>query len=584
MSGSRPDRPRRRAEALSRPAVFAVLLSVSGLLVSVWFAKRGMPANDEGALLTAAAKILQGGVFYRDIDSYPFPGAAYLLALGMRLFGEHLSVARGLAAGIYCCAILSLYLASLSLLDRRRAALFGLSLLSFKFLAWPAFTAYMYSDLSFAFGCAAIALLLGRDHRGASWRLALAGACVGVSLASKQNLGIYLAAAAFALLAFPEWLLRAPPRRPRERWSAVLAFGLGLALPLIPMLAYFALQGLLWEMLRSGLVRPFTGYFPTSQIAFAEPLKWWELGRLQGMDGFAYFVGPYWSMLTRDQLPGAGWYPVYWTVGEIFTRALYTSIPVAFVAAVWGWLRAIRRGSVSARDRARFALAVLGFAVLLSAFPRADFFHVASVYPVVLLLLFALRQPAVGETRRSPASARGFRIEAGAVTLLLAVTGALCAVQHSRAIYRLELARADLYVSEPETWIESVVKFIQDEVASDETIFVYGNEAHYYFLADRFYSWPFSQLYPGQTGGDGGETLSELLDREPPKLVVGGLLSWPGLPAIPSYTPVLAAYVREHYQVEERVFRRYPPRAGGAPPGWMVAVLRPRAVESAAPE
>jgi hypothetical protein len=294
------------------------------------------------------------------------------------------------------------------------------------------------------------------------------------------------------------------------------------------------------------------------------------------MDGFAYFVGPYWSMLTREQLPGLGWYPVYWTAGEIFTRCLYTSIPLILIAAVWGWLRAVRQGSVSARDRARFALTVLGLAVLLSAFPRADFFHIASVYPVLLLLLFSLRQPTLGEAPGPSTSARGLRMEAGAVALLLAVTGTLCAVHHSRAIYRLELARADLYVSAAETWIESVVRFIGDEVAADEKIFVYGNEAHYYFLSDRFHPWPFSQLYPGQTGDDGGEALSQLLDREPPKLVVGGLLSWPGLPPIPSYTPVLAAYLREHYRVDERVFQRYPPKAGGAPPAWMVAVLRPR--------
>jgi hypothetical protein len=335
----------------------------------------------------------------------------------------------------------------------------------------------------------------------------------------------------------------------------------------------------LWELIQSGLLRPFTGYFPTSRIAFSDPLKWWELGRLQGMDGFAYFVGPYWSMLTREQLPGLGWYPVYWTAGEIFTRCLYTSIPLILIAAVWGWLRAVRQGSVSARDRARFALTVLGLAVLLSAFPRADFFHIASVYPVLLLLLFSLRQPTLGETPGPSPSARGLRMEAGAVALLLAVTGTLCAVHHSRAIYRLELARADLYVSAAETWIESVVRFIGDEVAADEKIFVYGNEAHYYFLSDRFHPWPFSQLYPGQTGDDGGEALSQLLDREPPKLVVGGLLSWPGLPPIPSYTPVLAAYLREHYRVDERVFQRYPPSAGGAPPAWMVAVLRPRGTD-----
>ena len=41
--------------------------------MSAIFAGYRLGGNDEGALLTAAGKILRGGVFYRDIDAYPFP-------------------------------------------------------------------------------------------------------------------------------------------------------------------------------------------------------------------------------------------------------------------------------------------------------------------------------------------------------------------------------------------------------------------------------------------------------------------------------------------------------------------------------
>ena len=147
---------RRLAEGLLRPGVFAPVLLALGALVSLWFANRELPTPDEGGVLTNAARILRGAVFYRDLDGYPFPGAPYLLALWMRLFGEHLSVARGLAALLYCGMLASLYFASLRVLDRPRAALFGLSLLSLKLLGWPAFTSYLYSDVSFTFACFAI--------------------------------------------------------------------------------------------------------------------------------------------------------------------------------------------------------------------------------------------------------------------------------------------------------------------------------------------------------------------------------------------------------------------------------------------
>ncbi|HEM45461.1 MAG TPA: hypothetical protein ENO23_00280, partial [Alphaproteobacteria bacterium] len=72
-----------RGEAWIAPSRFAPLLLVAAALLSYLYADRDLPFADEGATLTAAARILRGDVFYRDIDAYPFPGAAYLLAGAM---------------------------------------------------------------------------------------------------------------------------------------------------------------------------------------------------------------------------------------------------------------------------------------------------------------------------------------------------------------------------------------------------------------------------------------------------------------------------------------------------------------------
>jgi hypothetical protein len=344
-------------DRLCRPALFAPLLATLGLLISLWFMNRGLPPNDEGALLTNAAKILQGGVFYRDIDAYPFPAAPYLLALAMRVFGEHLSVARGLAVVHFEVALLALYAASLRLLDRPRAALFGLSLLVFKFAAWPAFTAYTYSDLSFAGACvAAVALLAHLDGRGRA-RLALAGVAVAISIAAKQNLGLPLGGAIAAVLLVPG-IAAGAARDLADRLRDAGALAAGAAAVLLPALAYFASQGLAGRMLESGLWRPFTGYLPTSAISFLEPLAWWEWGALRGMPAFPYFPGAYWSMLSRDVLPGAALYPVYWSAGELFSRLVYTSVPLVFIAA---WFRT-RRAEGGPRTGRLRALALLAFA------------------------------------------------------------------------------------------------------------------------------------------------------------------------------------------------------------------------------
>ena len=97
---SKASRCTRGTDVLGRPLIFAPLLVGLAAALSLWFANRGLPIPDEGAILTNAAKILRGAVFYRELDADPFPGATYCLAFFMKLFGEHLSVARGLAAPV----------------------------------------------------------------------------------------------------------------------------------------------------------------------------------------------------------------------------------------------------------------------------------------------------------------------------------------------------------------------------------------------------------------------------------------------------------------------------------------------------
>lgn len=543
--------------AFLRPAIFAPLLLALGAGVSAWYASRGLPFSDEGAVLTAAARILRGGVFYREIDAYWYPGAAYLAAFSMSWLGEHLSVARGLAAALYCVVLLSLYAASLRLLDPARAALFGLSLLCFKFVGWPAFSVYIYSDVSFAFACAGIALVLGALETRAPARLALAGVCVGLSLVSKQNLGIYLALASALLCG------RAGPR-------ALIAFAAGVAVPVGTMAIYFAVHGLFVQMILSGLIRPFTGYLPTSGIPFTPLLAWWELGSLRDMAAAPYLPLDYFRMAMEGRLPGESLASFWWLAGEAFSRAVYTAVPLAFA---WVAVRAFRaRGSQRPpRADALIAFALLALAGVASAFPRADFFHIISVFPLVLLLLFGLAQPGDSAGARKP------WLEGAAVGLALVLCTWLAVTHRSKLTHRIELPRADVWVDPAEAWMQPLVEMVSEELAEGERLFVYGHESHFYFLTGRFYPWPFSQLYPGQAGGDGGRALARLLVEKPPKLVIQGVQEWPGVPTIGSYAPAVGAQIGVRFRRDATFFERHPPEGGEPPLDWVVSVLRPRA-------
>jgi hypothetical protein len=577
LARSSPSKLAGVADLLVRPAVFAPILAVLAMAVSALLVNRGAPTSDEGVVLAWAGKILRGGVFYRDINAYQFPGSAYLLAGWMWLFGESVNAARWLAAWVFCGLLLGLFLTATQLLDRRRAALCGLGLLSFKVFASPAFTTFMYSDLSLCFASFAIALLVGHTYRGASIRLVAAGALVACATASKQNLGIYLAGASMLLLAFSPRLLGASEPGLRRRLSELGGFTLGLLLVAAPTLGYFASKGLLPNLILSGVLRPLLRYLPTSGVSFTDPLAWWNFGELSGNAGFPYFIAPYWSLLKKGQLPMEALYPAYWAAGEFVARAIYTSVPVAFFLAFARWSRAIGARRFGEGERRASAFAFLALAVFLSAFPRADFFHVMSVYPVVFLLWFVIGCPRNQETGDPESRTPAPRLAGCAVAILLVAAGSLAVAQQREKTYRMHLTRADLYIEPSKSWIEPVVNYVEETLEPGEPLFVYGNDAFYYFLTGHYYAWPFAQVYPGQVGGNQGMPLVRVLQRRPPSLVVRGVMNWPGVPVIEDYAKALYYYVAVNYPVYRDFFVQHPPPAGEEPPDWAVSVLRPRA-------
>lgn len=551
--------------AWARPAVVAPTLLILSAALSAYFSDYRLPSADEGALLTNAAKLVRGAVFYADVDAYPFPLASYLLAGAFTLFGEHLSVSRALAGLFFCATTLAMYGIALQLVGRRSAALFGAMFLSFKLLAYPSFTVYAYWDVSFCFGCIAIMLLVAHPFRGPTRTLALAGFAVGLALVSKQNLGIYLGGIAGLLILFAGPLLGVKRERRGEVVSELLVFGATSLLPLVVMAAYFASHGLLWAMAESGLLAPFTGYVDTSSVPFSVPLQWWNLGDLTGHPSLQYQPDVIWQLLSGERAPGASWYPAYWSLAEIFLRSLYTSIPLAFIGVAIAWIRSEDRFAL----RHLTIAGALAFGALLSAFPRADYGHIISIYPVVALLLFALL------SRAGRWKTLVWRSQVAAVAALLVACTSLTLLNHSYLTHRVELDRASVWVA-PNSWVESIVKHVTAELDEGDPLFVYGQEAELYFLTGHPFPWRFAQLYPGQAGGDDGKSLLAVFRSQEPPLVIRGMMGWPGLPSLPDYVPRFDQYLGQNFRAELDVFERYPlPKGSEAPPWWVLSILRP---------
>ncbi len=551
--------------AWARPTIVAPILLVLSAALSAYFAQYRLPSADEGALLTNSAKLVRGAVFYADVDAYPFPFASYLLTAAFAVFGEQLAVSRALAGLFFCATTVSLYAIALHLIDRKRAALFAAMLLSFKFLAYPSFTTYAYWDVSFCFGSIAILLLVTHPFRSPTRRFALGGLAVGLALVSKQNLGIYLGGVFGLLMLFAGPLLGVKRARPSELVSELLVFAATSLLPFAIMAAYFSSHGLLWNMIESGLLAPFTGYVGTSSVPFSVPLEWWNLGDLTGHSGVQYLPEPIWQLLSAERVPGPSMYPTYWILAEIFLRSLYTTIPLAFMGLIIVWTRSEDRVT----DRRLTVVGALAFGVLYSAFPRADYGHIISIYPIVALVLFAL----LSRARRFHAAV--WRTQVAAVAALLVTCMSLTLLNHSYLTHRTELERASVWVA-PQSWVESTVKYVNAELKESDPLFVYGQEAEFYFLTGHLFPWRFAQLYPGQAGGDEGRSLLEVLQREDPPLVIRGMMSWPGLPALPYYVQRLDQHLSQTFRVEPDVFERYPlPEGNEAPPWWLLSIMRP---------
>lgn len=552
------------AEGVWSPRVVAPALLLAAALLSLWYAGRSLPFQDEGATLTAAAKILRGGIFYRDIDAYPFPGAPYLLAGAMGLFGEHLSVARGLAGAFFCIWVVALYFVALRFLGPRRAALFGVGLLGFKFLGWPAFSVYLYSDLSFACAALAMAGLFGARGTRPDVRLFAVGVAVASAVAGKQNLGIYLGAACVAVLA----PLPTPFRlSARASWRSVVVFVAGAAVPLVLATLWFAAHGLLGQLLYSGLIRPLTGYLPTSGIAFSPMLAWWEFGRVRGPDAVNYFPVDYLQLLGLGVLENDAW----WWLGELFARIVYAGVVVAALAFVVFCLRSWRRSEMARDETDLGALGLVSLAVLFSAFPRADFFHIVSVVAPTCLFSWALALRALDATRAP-------RVAAALIGIFLLATTSLAVVHRSLFTHRLDVARANVSVLPQDAWLGSVVRGIENETDPSAAFFVHGHESHIYFLTGRFFPWPFSQLYPGQTGPGRGEEIAALLASDPPPLLIRGWQFWPGMPRVDEYAPEIDRFVRDNYLLDANFFGAYPPPEGARvprPKEFAVLRLRP---------
>ena len=325
------------------PLVLLVSLAYESL-----FVHHGVNAMDEGWPLYAVARLLDGGTLYRDV-LWVFPPASLLPAwLGHMLDPPGFLVARYVYASMAVALSGTIYLLARRLLPASYALLAALLVAVAAPHSHLVGVVFGYRYLVFT----VLALLAFAEHLragGGRW-LVLAGVSTGVGL-------LFRLTPAFAVSVGIGVGLLVASERWEERIGGALRFGAGLAIPVLPVLAYFAMTvglDVLWQQV---VIRPV------------------EMTRLQSLPV---------PIPSLPIPPGRQDVESFYAAAEFW---LYPALYLGYAAWLARRWSAARAKGEPFEDVLLLSVVVWGGVFLMRSFGRSDVFHLESAVPPVCLLL-----------------------------------------------------------------------------------------------------------------------------------------------------------------------------------------------------
>jgi len=418
--------------------------------------------NDEGILLDPAQKVAEGARPYVDFFGYMSPGSYWIQGALFKMLGASLWVGRIpviLDFSLQCALLFWLT----ELLASRRAALAAVII----------FTGFQIADPSF----------LTAQHRWDSATLALAGICMAIRFPSTWGLlgsGALLASATWctpslALVGAAEvlWLCLATERR-----RFLVSFFGGVFAVTALAVGWLALKG--------------------SLMAFLQQMLWLQRNYATvNVMPYGSVIGGY-GRLFED------------TAGlERMMRVLFVgclALPAVLPPAallLWGVVH--RRDKVPPESQSAvvlLALAAIAFA--LSAFPRADLFHLALVAAVPYALTAA-------------ALARLLSVRAGAILAFTFIPLALLfSINNFAGVFAVRRIASPAGPLRVPADIAPGVANLLGQVQPGQTLFVHPYMPIYYFVTQARNPTRFAFFNAGMmTKADEAEALAALQSRPP---------------------------------------------------------------------
>jgi hypothetical protein len=508
--------------------------------------RRGIVLSDEGYILLQSLDMLGGKVLYRDMDAFVAPGIWFLHALIFKLLEPSVLASRILAFSAYLTLLWLAHRIVAGLASRAAAWSAVAVLMVFTVWAFPAWTFSFYSPFSIVFSLwgleRTLAWRLGRQTRD----LLLAGFLLGLSIAFKQNYGI------FALVGIL-WGLLAIRLEGRERLGAALRgsvldavrLGAGVAGIALPFLAYFAYHGALASAFDALVVHPFE-FGARQDIPYLALSELWQRYPLSSVDRLTYGA----SVLSQARHPFFWWYEP--RLLERLHVLLYWIPPLFFPAGAAIALRPLR--SRRAIDAGLLTLLFVSGFVFLGVFPRADFNHLANVsQPLViagavvvhhLVVLFPAPRPPV------------VRVGAWIGGALLIVCTYAAGFWYVHLLGTLDTPvphrRGGVLVAEPLAQLLGFnVHMIHKKTREGEALLTVPDLAMVNFLAERRMPSRYYNLYEHHISHDGGAGVVSGAEAHGVRLVVTRYDNFfSDRVGLREYGPALAQYLRNQFDIE----------------------------------
>jgi hypothetical protein len=541
------------------PGPRAVALAlVFATLVAAGFGRWGHVRTDTGGSLDRAARVAEGQLLYRDVQSPYGPLPDWVVAGAFRVFGVHLAVAWAIGLALVVAESLLLWRLARRFASPAECAVGVAAFWAAFALAPGLFNWVLPSTFASTFGAtlatAALLLAVRARERGTPGAFAAAGVAAGAAALCKPDYGLAAALAAAAAASL------APRGRRLRLLAAALVPGVLLGAGTLALLAALVSWDVLlgdnlsrvrsvgqtlarlragvpaWGPLLASAVLRYGVELPLRAAAAAWGL---ELAAARGARRAAGAL----VVLAAVGAPLVPGYPTPLDHTLLGASLGYAWSPAAWLVVALAALPAARRG-----ERGAAALVLAGsWSVALAL--RWDLRLVwPSYYGVLapfLLLVVAARAAALVSPRRA----------ALAASAVVAVPVALQALGDVRQFahygYALAYPRGTLRTQHVEgAPLAAVIDYVRAHTAPDDWVAVFPEERLVNFLAERRHPTRDPGVGPGwlATPADEEACIAELEARRP-RLVVLSNRRWPefGAGALGTYAPRLRAWIDRHY-------------------------------------